>query len=380
MKLSSKSFFAKFTLVLVLLIIFAFNVFVEASSLGEINVNGLNVRKSASLQADIITKLSKGTEVAKTETSGEWTKIQAGNSTGWVYSKYITNKTYTASVTENLNLRSSASISSSVITIMPKGSNVKVISGNNTWCNVEYKGKTGWVSAQFVKRVTNTANRSSSQTISKTGLINTTVANVRSTANIDSAIVIKLQKGQKVSITASEGNWYKISVNGKVGWIAKSLIKIQAANTSRGTDVEREDEIEVPDDDSLDGSKSELANSIISLARKYMGVRYVYGGSSPNGFDCSGFAQYIYSKNGIKINRTAAQQSKQGVHVKKSDLKPGDLVFFDTDGRKSYINHVGIYIGSGRFIHASSGRRRVIIGTVNEGSYLRYYMTARRYF
>ena len=94
------------------------------------------------------------------------------------------------------------------------------------------------------------------------------------------------------------------------------------------------------------------ANGIISLARQYLGVPYVWGGSSPNGFDCSGFVQYVYAQKGIHLPRTADIQATAGRPISKAELMPGDLVFFAGD----YVNisHVGIYVGNGQMIHASS--------------------------
>jgi cell wall-associated NlpC family hydrolase len=100
--------------------------------------------------------------------------------------------------------------------------------------------------------------------------------------------------------------------------------------------------------------KSYLAgiSAIIGTAQQFLGVPYVWGGSSPSGFDCSGFVQYVYAKHGINLPRTADIQISAGQPVSKSDLQPGDLVFFAGD----YVNisHVGIYVGNGQMIHASS--------------------------
>ncbi len=94
------------------------------------------------------------------------------------------------------------------------------------------------------------------------------------------------------------------------------------------------------------------ASNILLTAKKYLGVRYVYGGESPKGFDCSGFVQYVFEKHGISLPRSSSQQATVGVKVSKSQAKPGDLVFFNTGGGRG-ISHVGIYLGSNKFIHAS---------------------------
>jgi len=105
-----------------------------------------------------------------------------------------------------------------------------------------------------------------------------------------------------------------------------------------------------------------LSKNIIKVAKKYKGKRYIWGGTTPKGFDCSGYAQYICKKNGLKIPRNSRIQAKFGKYIKRKDLKVGDLVFFDTSKRKKgYVNHVGIYIGNDKFIHASSAKKKVVV-------------------
>lgn len=118
--------------------------------------------------------------------------------------------------------------------------------------------------------------------------------------------------------------------------------------------------------------------SIVDYAKRFLGVGYVWGGTTPAGFDCSGFVKYVFKKFGVTLNRVSAQQATQGIKVKKADLQPGDIVFFDTNGGRNRINHVGMYIGSGKFIQASSERNSVIISDLTGGYYANTYMTARR--
>jgi cell wall-associated NlpC family hydrolase len=125
-------------------------------------------------------------------------------------------------------------------------------------------------------------------------------------------------------------------------------------------------------------SNSRSVDSIIDYAKKYMGVKYVWGGTTPKGFDCSGFVKYVYNNFDVSLNRNSAAQAKNGTYIKKGALLPGDLVFFDTNGGKNRINHVGIYIGNGKMIHSSSLYKGVVISTISSGFYSRTYMTARR--
>jgi len=116
------------------------------------------------------------------------------------------------------------------------------------------------------------------------------------------------------------------------------------------------------------GSASDRAMKVVNYALKQNGKRYVYGASGPNAFDCSGLAMASYSKVGIRLPHSARQQSKYGRAVSRSNLLPGDLVFF-----YSPISHVGVYIGGGKYIHASTPSTGVKISTLNAS-----YNTARR--
>ena len=103
------------------------------------------------------------------------------------------------------------------------------------------------------------------------------------------------------------------------------------------------------------------------ISAKYIGVRYSYGGTTSKGFDCSGYVRQVFKELGItSLDRTSAGMYGQGTAVKKSELQPGDLVFFNTSGKR--VSHVGIYIGSGKFIHASTSKG-VIKTSINDKYY-----------
>ena len=112
----------------------------------------------------------------------------------------------------------------------------------------------------------------------------------------------------------------------------------------------------------MSASASGLRDSLVALARAQLGVRYRYGGASPErGFDCSGLIKYIMARFEMSLPRTARAQASVGVVVDRdtSQLRPGDLLLFSARERAP-VSHIGIYVGNGRFIHASSVARRVI--------------------
>ena len=124
-------------------------------------------------------------------------------------------------------------------------------------------------------------------------------------------------------------------------------------------------------------SRRTAGKQIVDYAKQYLGVKYKWAGSTPKGFDCSGFTQYIFKSFGVNLEHSASSQFNSGEKISKENLEPGDLVFFST--YKKGPSHVGIYVGSNQFIHASSGSKKIMITSLNSSYYLRRYLGARRY-
>jgi len=127
-------------------------------------------------------------------------------------------------------------------------------------------------------------------------------------------------------------------------------------------------------------SKNAANNKTIRIAKRYLGRRYVWGAEGPSAFDCSGFTQYVIRKSkGIRLPRVSRKQAYYGKYVSRKNLRPGDLIFFDTSRRRrGYVNHVGIYIGNNKFIHASSARHRVVITSLDRPFYRARFKWGRR--
>lgn len=125
------------------------------------------------------------------------------------------------------------------------------------------------------------------------------------------------------------------------------------------------------------GGSANKKDKLVAAAHKELGKPYVSGDTGRRGYDCSGLTYALYLKNfGIKLPRTSGGQAAAGRPVKKSELEPGDLVFFRTGGRS--IGHVGVYIGNNNMIHASTGQRRMIVASINSNYFAKRYVTARR--
>lgn len=124
------------------------------------------------------------------------------------------------------------------------------------------------------------------------------------------------------------------------------------------------------------GAGSAFADSKMDkVIDKAIGTKYVSGGVSTNGFDCSGFTMYVFDKIGINLPHQSGSQYQMGTAISRDDIREGDLVFFNTSGKG--VSHVGIYVGDGKFAHASSSRG-VIISSLSDSYYVKRYIGAKR--
>lgn len=284
-----------------------------------------------------------------------------------------------------VNLRAQANTSSKILKQLVKGTKVSIVESEKDWYQVSYNDSTGWISGNYILI--------RDESISA-GVVTGSVVNIRSKPNTSGEILAKLNKGARVDIFEQSGDWYRISIGeDRYGWIHKDYISIRNESVSRGTadtaasiqsDATADQKVTQENQNSAsieDSGKTEaLRQEIIAYAKTLLGIKYVYGGSSKKGFDCSGFVGYVFEHFGISLERSSKDMGNNGKTVKKADLKPGDLVFFDTNGGLNAINHVGIYIGNNKFIHASSGvGRKVTISSLSDSFYLKKYMRARDY-
>lgn len=123
--------------------------------------------------------------------------------------------------------------------------------------------------------------------------------------------------------------------------------------------------------------ETSIANKIEKDALRLLGTDYKYGANGPYQYDCSSFTKHVFAKQGIDLPRVSRDQAKEGVYLTKNQLRKGDLVFFDS--RKSdVVSHVGIYLGHGKFIHASSKEDQVAITSINSNYYTKHFKWGRR--
>jgi len=181
-------------------------------------------------------------------------------------------------------------------------------------------------------------------------------------------VVAILSKGTEVRFLEEKDGTYAVKLSdGRMGRVAKDCIEFA---TEIRAETKRVSPAPVVD-------RHSFGREVTRTAYAYRGARYRRGGSSSAGFDCSGFVKYVYETEGIKLPRTSYDMFKVGKPVAKSDLQEGDLVFFANTYRRG-ISHVGMYIGNGEFIHASTTRGGVRIDKLDDAYFRNKYAGARR--
>lgn len=217
------------------------------------------------------------------------------------------------------------------------------------------------------------------------GYINvSTYANLRQEPSTDSTVLDTLLRNTEVTVLAEENGWKKVKVNGMIGYISKDLIsstKLEEQDTtSRGTtELRVPEKVETKVEETV-AQTNTSGSAIVEYAKKYLGYKYVLGGTTPSGgFDCSGFVYYVFGQMEKKVSRSLSVQATTGTEVSKANLQIGDIVIFN-DSSNSSLGHVGIYVGDSQFIHAANPKRGVVIDYLDSRNsyYNERYVTARR--
>ena len=351
-----------------------------ATDMRTVTASSLNFRTGPSTSYSIINVLMNGQKVEYISTSGSWLKVKYNGVTGYVHGDYVTKGTTDNSTTGTtkyvsasvgLNVRSGAGTSYSKLGKLEYKEKVTVLSTSNGWSKINYNGKTGYVDSSYLKITVpgSTNDNTNNETTGTTKYVNTTSGlNVRSGAGTSYSKLGKLEYKEKVTVLSTSNGWSKINYNGKTGYVDSSYLQ----NTVPGSNGNNAN--------NNNNTVSTKANEVIAYAKTLLGKPYVWGAQGPNSFDCSGFTYYVFkNKAGIVLPRTSSAQSKYGTYVSKSNLKAGDLVFFDTNGANDgNVSHVGMYIGNGQMIHASYGQKKIVIANFNDSYYQKAYVNARR--
>ena len=268
-----------------------------------------------------------------------------------------------------LNLRSAPTTAATVLTTAKKDSLVVVGDKSDAvWYKVVCRGFTGYMNADYLAFSENIEGDLGNGTISGTNAV------LRVLPNIFSQSLGCCANGTTVSVLGVSGSWYKILYGTTVGYILSDYIALTpAANAA----VPSSDAKLLGETQAQAAAVTAAGQKVVDDAMKYLGCPYVYGGTTPGGFDCSGFVQYVYKECGYSVERTAASiYSTNGAAIEKTALQPGDVVAFSSSSAS--IGHVGIYIGDGKFIHASNSNTGVIISPLDMDYWTKNYVGAKR--
>lgn len=396
------------------------------SNITKSTTGDLFVREQADKESEAIGVLPKDTKVVvKDDSNKSWAKISYKNKEAYVSKDFLTNeKSNKKAVSETkkqvsknnpevkkvksnsaeksvdmwvkspVYIRSEKSISSNKLGVLEKNTKVQGVVEDG-WFKTSVNGNNGFISIKYLqnskieekqkdklqiseaknKEQVNKSNSIKFEGSNYTGYVKESV-NVRDKYSMDSNVVSVLEKGTKVSGIKGK-YWLKISEGRyiSVNYIQDSKVESnQTKNTEVKDSYKKDSNSKV-----VRSNKGGSGSAVAQAAYNYLGERYVWGSAQPGvGFDCSGLTSYLYNKVcGISLYRNSAAQSNNGYPVSKSNLKQGDLLFFSTNGSGN-ISHVGIYVGNGKMIHASTPSTGVIISDIDSNYYSNTFVTARR--
>lgn len=431
-------------IILVLFIMFFINKGVFATT-GIITDTTVKIRSNPSTDSSILTLVSINEKVEILEKAGDWYKVKYNNYTGYIRNDLIkvdgelqntstntntnnnTQATNTNQTTQNetikdettsstdiqinigdkkkvsqiINIRRVPTIISKEFDKIDVNTEIEIVEMKNSWVKVKTSDKNGWVRItklkEALKEVENVsqeqviqreAQETSLNQTTKVGYVNTDTLNLREATDKTSKVLKNLTKNQEVEILETIDGWYKVKINNITGYVAEKYIsstKIEVTSRSLDEDRATVNTESVNKEDVSKETQQNVSTSgmeVVTLAQKYIGYKYVSGGSTPEkGFDCSGFTSYIYSKFGVSLSRTASGQRNQGTEIGINNIKVGDLLIFNNSSNSS-VGHVGIYIGNNQFIHASNPSAYPVGGvkitSLSDSYYKQRFVCAKR--
>ena len=383
--------------------------------------DGVNVRALASFDSAIITTLHEGVGVAiiagpEWDASGNaWTLVSYEGVQGWVLDDYVAwygasagadtdsvlSGGWTAYVAytdgAGLRLRGAASYDGETLIVMPEGAAVTVFgtqiygADGEEWWNVEYEGILGYSMGYYFS--TDPQNGAVAEPVAEDpGLGAWAGANAVVSGTGGEGVNLRYEMGYNAGVATwlAEGTvlwvidgpywgddgspWFQVDAAGLVGWVHGGYLLYTEEAPSADVDVS----IAEPEPITPAFSGDPVGDAIVAESLSYVGLPYVWGGTTPSGFDCSGFLHYVLTQVfGYTFTRILEVQAVSGEHVDPANLVPGDLVFFQNTYTWG-LSHSGIYIGDSQFVHAGSERTGVTISNMWDDYWGSRYYTARR--
>ncbi|QWI75080.1 SH3 domain-containing protein [Bacillus mycoides] len=358
----------------------------------------LNVRSGAGTGHNVISKVKSGQVLQVIGQENGWFKVSVNGQTGYVSGDFVTtggNKgttttvqqgtgTYTVNVS-SLNVRTGPSASHTVLGSVNKGKTVQVVGEVQDWFKINFNGGTGYVSKDYVTKggsaVSNetqqpTTNNNNNTTTVQTGgsyVVNTGALKVRTGPATYNPVIGGVTNGTVLNVTGAENGWYKINHNGRTGYVSADFVKFVKGGVNNvvtgGNQGTNQGTNQVQKPTAPTGGDT---SSIAGFARSLNGSPYRTAGTTPAGFDCSGFIHYVLNQTGHK----GARQTVAGYwssKTKTSNPQPGDLVYFQNT-YKSGPSHMGVYLGNGQFISAETDATGVRISSVSNSYWSKHLL------
>lgn len=379
MRLSTKhAFRSLFALTAVLLLLFSVGCSAPANKAGTEDSEKKTEVKESSTTQDSTQKKDSSQKNDSQEKSPNSSTPSTGEST----SSLPTSATSVLAVgivnDSGVRLRSAPSTDSSIVTELSSGTVVAIFAQEDSWYQVGYDSQTGYISADLVTP------HQSSDRLSGYVVITTDALNMRSSASTDGDVITAIPQNTYLTLSGFENGWFYVSDGSNSGYVsgdyASPCVSKPITEDTDSSDSDSDSSSSSLPSGGSAGSSSASGQAIADLAYTFLGYPYVSGGSSPSGFDCSGFIMYVYSQFGYSLPHGTNGQLSYGTPVDRSNLQPGDMVFFfDPDFGSGPTTHGGIYLGGGDFIHASTnGREEVQIHNLDSNAYYNSVFTAAR--
>ncbi len=256
-----------------------------------------------------------------------------------------------ANVEDSLNIRKAADQDSSLVGKLRKNGACEVLDMDGEWAHIKSGEVEGYVKAEYLYTGQEAIDLAFQlgQTVAK---VTTDSLYVRMEPSIDADYWTKVPEGEELQVIEELGDWVKVDIDGEDGYVAAEYVNVKSELDTALTLSE-----------ALYGEGvTDVRIAICDFAKQYVGNRYVWGGTSlTKGADCSGFTMAVYQNFGVSLPHSSRAQANCGTKISVSDVKPGDLIFYGSGKR---INHVAMYIGGGRVVHASNSRTGITISNM----------------
>ncbi|MBQ2819576.1 MAG: C40 family peptidase [Clostridia bacterium] len=281
----------------------------------------------------------------------------------------------TIDVNSAVNLRQMPNTSSKILDRLYDGERVAVLSKHTNFYKVSYEGTVGYIHIDYVDLQPIMNVEAGSVQITASSL------NVRSGPSTSYKILTSIPKGETAEIIGINDGWFKIKYKGIKGYVSPlyvnvgKFLTVTSSNSGGSNSGNSSSGSSSSTAGSGVSSEMKLRQQIVDYAETFLGVPYVWGGTTPKGFDCSGLVKYVYNHFGISICRTSYEQYHTSVKkISKSQLEIGDLVFFTRADTGNDVGHVGIYVGDGMFIHAPRTGKNVEYASLSTTYYKNAYV------